>query len=1064
MIAADSLCLDDDQLRDLTAGRLPGDRFANLMRHLDRCPECQRRASEMDAGEDSFLQAFALPVATDPFAAEPDCLAMLHAAARPQTSTSQTSTSQPPIEMLGPYRLHHALGSGGMGAVFLASHTRLRRQCAIKLLPRDRAADANWRDRFDREMEAVANLNHPHVVAANDAGECDGWHFLVMEYLDGLDLSRLAMRLGPLPVAEACELTRQAAVGLSHVHAAGLVHRDIKPSNLMLTRDGKVKILDLGLVLSGSDPLPDDDRLTTVGQLMGTLAYMAPEQLLDSTAVDHRADIYALGATLYRLLVGMPPHGSARGIAPLILAKTNAAPPDICDRRDALPESLSRLTGRMLDRDPAKRPESAAAVAAELIELVTGANPRSLVRSALRRPATTGETASPVPVIRSSVPPPKAMGAPPRRRWPRWLAAASLPLVLLAGVTVTIVTDRGELVIESELNGVELAIERDDRVVEQLRLESGDNRVTLRSGGYTVRFDTAVDGIRLSDESATITRGGETLLRVRRESADSAAVAATPAAAEPSAPLYRGRDIDHWLMVLETERDGESVVDALKATIELVREMPHTSDSGHRHKAARSILKSARRWGDMVSSGAMMSSTPQPDSHRFMFELRARFPALLPHPGLRAISDELAQGNRRSAMAALWLLSDYQNGLHDDALFRAEFGQLERWAEDPAGRERLAELSRNIDIAVARLGGYSEGDPGQRPSSPGDEEHSTRLAIGFAYSIRLGLNSLRGVSSPDDPVIGERLRDAVREAANHPRQWLATLRQRHEQQEKRRADQAAIDEPEMGAGGYGDDYGFGGMANDYGGLVEGQPSGGFGPATLSFRGAGPIQVLSPAELRAIAKAPLTETVAWAAVPPLMMLARPLGDDDPRDFLRKLHRQQPQATADAVVATLGRIRGHVEGRGRGGRDMGMSGAGWGVGFGPLRGMTMLVADPELISEAITLIGDETTQPALARHVLENWQQAWKSSRSAGRTNDYGGGYGGMGGEMGGGMEGYGGGMGGDMGYGGMGSGMGMAGGSPADADSESLSSAIGRALGPVIERLKARSEKRPGSRN
>src|SRR5262249_33677503 len=155
---------------------------------------------------------------------------------------------------------------------------------------------------------AGGRLEHPNLVRYTDAGEVEGKLFLVMELLDGEDLAKLVKARGPLPVAEACALVRQAALGLQHAHEQGLVHRDVKPSNLLLTTAGVVKVLDLGLArLCAAGPA--GEALTSATQLMGTPDYMAPEQLLDSHAVDARTDLYSLGCTLYHLLAGDPPFG-----------------------------------------------------------------------------------------------------------------------------------------------------------------------------------------------------------------------------------------------------------------------------------------------------------------------------------------------------------------------------------------------------------------------------------------------------------------------------------------------------------------------------------------------------------------------------------------------------------------------------------------------------------------------------------------------------------------------------------------------------------------------------------
>jgi serine/threonine protein kinase len=194
-----------------------------------------------------------------------------------------------PLGPLGQYQLLEKLGSGGMGTAYKARHSKLKRLVAIKILLPDRVTDRTTVARFHREMEAIARLDHPHIVRAYDAGEDGGTHFLVMEFVDGIDLSKLVRCLGPLPVADACELIRQAAVGLQHAHETGLVHRDIKPSNLILSVAGSrnapgggaqpeqvtVKILDLGLALLHGER-PAGDELTASGQVMGTVDYMAP--------------------------------------------------------------------------------------------------------------------------------------------------------------------------------------------------------------------------------------------------------------------------------------------------------------------------------------------------------------------------------------------------------------------------------------------------------------------------------------------------------------------------------------------------------------------------------------------------------------------------------------------------------------------------------------------------------------------------------------------------------------------------------------------------------------------
>ena len=180
---------------------------------------------------------------------------------------------------MGDYELLKKLGQGGMGTVYQAQHVRLKRVVALKVLPANRLGNPAAITRFEREVEAVGRLDHPHIVRALDAREVDGIRFLVMEHVDGLDLAEVVARCGPLSVADACEAARQAALGLECSEEHGLVHRDIKPSNLMLSAEGHIKILDLGLA-QFQEVAALESGVTGIGQVMGTPDYMSPEQAL----------------------------------------------------------------------------------------------------------------------------------------------------------------------------------------------------------------------------------------------------------------------------------------------------------------------------------------------------------------------------------------------------------------------------------------------------------------------------------------------------------------------------------------------------------------------------------------------------------------------------------------------------------------------------------------------------------------------------------------------------------------------------------------------------------------
>ncbi len=269
--------------------------------------------------------------------------------------------------IVGNYRVLDKLGSGGMGDVFLAEHRLMKRLVAVKTMPVDEDCPADVLHRFYAEMRALADLQHPNVVTAFDAGELPAPDsslpaviYLVMEHLAGGDLDRLVVRRGALPVAEACGYVRQAAQGMQAAHDVHLVHRDLKPSNMLLTLGGKVKLVDFGLARQFSS------RITDPHVLLGSVEYMPPEQSHDPSAVGKPADIYGLGATLFWLLTGEPPYPRAANIGRSLRQLQQEPPRRLRVLRPDLPAELDSLVARMLQRDPALRPAQALAVAAAL--------------------------------------------------------------------------------------------------------------------------------------------------------------------------------------------------------------------------------------------------------------------------------------------------------------------------------------------------------------------------------------------------------------------------------------------------------------------------------------------------------------------------------------------------------------------------------------------------------------------------------------------------------------------------------------------------------------------------
>lgn len=274
---------------------------------------------------------------------------------------------------LGPYRLLAKLGEGGMGAVYKAQHTKLDKSVAIKVLPDHLTRHAASVSRFEREMKAVGKINHPNIVQAFDAGQFGGTHYLAMEYVEGVDLLQLVKDRGLLPVEQACDMIRQASLALAAAHGVGLVHRDIKPANLLLATSGQIKLLDLGLALLGDEAVGSTE-LTTAGQTFGTPDYMAPEQWEDAHAADARTDLYALGCTLFYLLVGHPPYGTEKYKTAVgkMKAHTIDPIPDFPESRPDIPEGVKSIYRQLLAKTPNERLQTAAELAAALVPFISG--------------------------------------------------------------------------------------------------------------------------------------------------------------------------------------------------------------------------------------------------------------------------------------------------------------------------------------------------------------------------------------------------------------------------------------------------------------------------------------------------------------------------------------------------------------------------------------------------------------------------------------------------------------------------------------------------------------------
>ena len=375
-------CLPREALKQYLTGWSDPEQSDLIESHLAECDACEQTIVALETDPDTLVEYLGHKnQAQDPAGNSLIQNALAQSRELFGNQTQQESSASDAFEdadvrtpsELGVYQLLRPLGHGGMGAVYLARHRKLGKELAIKILPARRFRNQVFAARFQREIRAAGELEHPAIVRATDAGEEHGTHYLVMEHIDGLDLSQLSRAVGKLSIPDACELIRNVALGLSHAHSQGIIHRDVKPSNLILSKSGETKILDFGLARIG--PWEGESaELTTVGQLMGTLDYMAPEQAERADAVDYRADLYSLGATLFKLLCGRAPLAASPDLSPLAKLRLMAThePPSLDTLRPDAARELVDLVSRLLSRDPLNRPASADHVAEELRRFTDG--------------------------------------------------------------------------------------------------------------------------------------------------------------------------------------------------------------------------------------------------------------------------------------------------------------------------------------------------------------------------------------------------------------------------------------------------------------------------------------------------------------------------------------------------------------------------------------------------------------------------------------------------------------------------------------------------------------------
>ena len=370
--AADDACPDQRTLKRFARASLDEEAADRLLKHLDTCANCSAHVETELHDRDAVIRElracrelpqFDEPVSqlieqleSLPFSREDDERTRVDPEARGQASRkgSPESDADDKTEFLehtrlGNYELRERLGQGGMGTVYRAVHSKLKRVFAVKTLAPKLVHDPEVLARFRREVEASGRLQHPNIVAASDADEADGVHFLVMEYVDGSNLAELVRRDGPLGTATSVDYILQAARGLSYAHQAGVIHRDIKPSNLIVDGSGTVKVLDMGLARLEKQEAEtvDASGLTVLGQVMGTADYMSPEQSLDTHVADERSDIYSLGCTLHFLLTGTATY-PGKTVAQKLVAHREHPVPRLRDLVGRFPDQLDQAFQKMI--------------------------------------------------------------------------------------------------------------------------------------------------------------------------------------------------------------------------------------------------------------------------------------------------------------------------------------------------------------------------------------------------------------------------------------------------------------------------------------------------------------------------------------------------------------------------------------------------------------------------------------------------------------------------------------------------------------------------------------------
>jgi serine/threonine protein kinase len=680
-------CPERDQLVQFLLGHLTEPELEAVERHLSVCPACGDTLEGLNA-EDTLVQIARSAREELP---EAEMVEGLIAQVRKLSSGSASGTGfsagaaegaideraegirclfRPPeqpdeLGRLADYRVLGHLGSGGMGVVFEAQDERLKRTVALKVLPPSLGPDA--RGRFLQEARAAAAIDHENVVTIYQVGEDRGLAFLAMQRLEGETLENLVKREGTLPADRIVEIGKQLALGLRAAHAEGLIHRDVKPANIWMEAGRtRVKLLDFGVARI----LDDEPQLTESGMVVGTPAYMSPEQAVGRRG-DERSDLFGLGCVLYRLATGRLPFQGANALAMLRAVQTSSPEPLETLNPD-LPRPLAELVIWLLQKEPDCRPQSADVVVEALQQISEGTGQLNIPPS----PAATRK---------------RARAA---RRWSMAVAALVLLGVLgysAAPTVVRIVMNQGQLVIESSDPNIKIEVLQGGQVIRVVDPKT-EQSVDLTAGEYGIKVAGEAGHWSLSAEKLTLTRGGKETIKVWREPSG---VASGQGVLDTSGALtYDGKTLEHCLSQLKSERNPERLIEAVRGITVLGIE---ESDE----EAARAIFRIMRVFGSIVIDGGPRGKLIEA-SRQALWRMRAD--AVVP-----AMLDEITVGNDNSREFMIWMVIRPGDDTYDARRFDSLADGMRRRAAEIASAvlaHSRDDSKRTRDWALGFLGQF----------------------------------------------------------------------------------------------------------------------------------------------------------------------------------------------------------------------------------------------------------------------------------------------------------------------------------------------------------------------